>query len=65
MGGDTLKDKTTVDELTCLELARMYDTEDVTVPWDWRKAAQEEHQQQKEESGQKKESEGKEGGSGV
>ena len=51
MGGDSLKDKTNVEELTCLELARMYDTEDVTVPWDWREAAQREQQQeQKEES---------------
>ena len=45
MGGDTLEDKTTVEELTCLELARMYDKEDVTVPWDWKK----QHQQQQKD----------------
>ena len=45
MGGDTLEDKTTVEELTCLELARMWDTEDVSVPWEWKQ----QHQQQQEE----------------
>jgi hypothetical protein len=47
MGGDTLKEGTSVEELTCLELARMWDTEDVAVPWDWKQTTQ---QQQKEES---------------
>lgn len=42
-----MKDKTTVEELTCLELARMYDKEDVTVPWDWKK--QHQQQQQKDD----------------
>jgi len=59
MGGDSLKDKTNVEELTCLELARMYDTEDVTVPWDWREAAQREQQKPKEESERKQGSEEK------
>ena len=59
MGGDSLKDKTNVEELTCLELARMYDTEDVTVPWDWREAAQREQQKPKEESERKQRSEEK------
>ena len=45
MGGDTLEDKTTVEELACLELARMWDTEDVSVPWDWKQ----QHQQQQED----------------
>ena len=45
MGGDTLEDKTTIEELTCLELARMWDTEDVSVPWEWKQ----QHQQQQED----------------
>ena len=48
MGGDTLEDKTTIEELTCLELARMWDTEDVSVPWEWKQQYQQQQEDDRE-----------------
>jgi len=39
MGGDPLKDQS-VEELTCLALAKMWDEEDVYWPWDWKRQYQ-------------------------
>ena len=64
MGGDSLNDKEDVDELTCLELARMWDTEDATVPWDWRRSAQLKLEEEKGESEQKQLRKFEEKGSG-
>ena len=40
MGGNALTHNEDIEELTCINLARMWDTEDATVPWDWRRAVQ-------------------------
>ena len=53
VGGDTLKDKTTVEELACLELARMWDTEDVTVPWDWKQQYEQQQDDDKEKTNER------------
>ena len=44
MGGDPLKDKITVEELVCLELARQWNEEDVSYPLDWKEIHQQEQQ---------------------
>ena len=59
MGGNTLNHNEDIEELTCINLARMWDTEDATVPWDWRRSVQFELEKKKGEGETKQHTERK------
>ncbi len=54
MGGNALTHNEDIEELTCINLARMWDTEDATVPWDWRRSVQFELEKKKKGEGETK-----------
>ena len=53
-----------IEELTCINLARMWDTEDATVPWDWRRSTQLKNEERKGESEGRESKEHEEKGGG-